>query len=96
MFAGEPLLLTVSRAPAKSGNAGAIVFGESMKAIGPFTAGEDAGRINVAVQRPTVNLREAENLGEQLAAETRRNQEPVTFSKHATFGPKRVTHPDLE
>jgi len=67
-----------------------------MKAQGPYAAGQDAGRVNVAVQRPTVNIREAENVGEQLAAETRRNQQPVTFSKHGSFGPRSVTHPGLE
>jgi hypothetical protein len=67
-----------------------------MNVPSPFAAGTDAGKINVAVQRPTVNLREAENLGEQFAAETRANQKPFTFSKHGTFGPKRVTHPGVE
>ncbi len=67
-----------------------------MKAPSPFAAGTDAGRVNVAIQRPTVNLREAENVGEQLAAETRRNQEPFRFSKHGTFGPQSVTHPGME
>jgi hypothetical protein len=62
----------------------------------PFTSGNDAGKINVAVQRPTVNIREAENVGEQLAAETRENQPQVRFSKHGTFGPKKITHPGLE
>lgn len=32
-------------------------------------------KINVAVQRPTVNVREAENVGEQMAAE---NRQPVS------------------
>ena len=68
-----------------------------MKPSGPFEAGNSAGPVNVAVQRPTVNVREAENVGEELAAETRREQVPTNlFSKHATFGPKRVTHPGLE
>ncbi len=67
-----------------------------MKAQGPFAAGNDAGKIDVALQRPTVNLREAENVGEQLAAETRRNQAPFTFSKHGTFGPRSMTHPGVE
>lgn len=68
-----------------------------MKAPAPFAAGEDAGRVNVAVQRPTVNMREAENVGEEMAAETERNQKPTNLlSKHATFGPKRVTHPGIE
>lgn len=68
-----------------------------MKASGPFTAGNDAGRVNVAVQRPTVNVKEAENVGEEMAAEVRRNQdEGLRFSKHGTFGPKRITHPGFE
>jgi hypothetical protein len=67
-----------------------------MKLQGPFAAGNDAGKVNVAVQRPTVNLREAENLGEELAGATRTNQKPVRLSKHATFGPQTVTHPGLE
>lgn len=61
-----------------------------------FAAGEENKKINPAVQRPTVNAREAENVGEQLAAETRRNMEPVRLSKHGTFGPRMVTHPGLE
>ena len=67
-----------------------------MRTPSPFAAGNDAGRINVAVQRPTVNIREAENLGEQLAGETRRNEPPMRFSRHGTFGPMTVTHPGLE
>ena len=62
---------------------------------GPYAAGNDTP-INVAVQRPTVNLREAENLGEQIGAETRANQAPVRLSKHGKFGPQTVTHPGLE
>lgn len=64
--------------------------------VGPFAAGENSGRINPSTQRPTVNVREAENLGEQLAGAERRVQPPVIFSKHATFGPKTITHPGLE
>ena len=63
---------------------------------GPYAAGEDSGKINVAVQRPTVNLREAENLGEQIAAVAQKNQPPVRMSKHGAFGPPKVTHPGLE
>jgi len=63
--------------------------------VGPYAAGHDS-KANIAVQRPTVNLREAENVGEQFAAETRANQQPVRLSKHASFGPQRVTHPGLE
>lgn len=68
-----------------------------IKPTGPYVPGNDAGKINVAVQRPTVNIREAENLGEELAAEVRRNQEPTNLlSRHAKFGPRVVTHPGLE
>lgn len=67
-----------------------------MKPQGPFAAGNDAGRTNVAVQRPTVDIKEAENVGEQLAGIQRRLQPEVTFSKHGTFGPKKTTHPGLE
>lgn len=63
--------------------------------VGPYAAGNDS-KINVAVQRPTVDLREAENVGEQAAAAGRVNQQPVRLSKHATFGPKQVTHPGFE
>ena len=65
-------------------------------AVGPLAAGENSGRINPSIQRPTANVREAENLGEHLAGETRKNQEPIRLSKHATFGPTTVTHPGLE
>lgn len=68
-----------------------------MKAPASFTAGNPAGPVNVAVQRPTVNVKEAENVGEEMAAEVRRNQEAgLRFSKHGTFGPKKVTHPGFE
>jgi hypothetical protein len=52
-------------------------------------------KINVALQRPTVNIKEAENVGEQAAAVAHTNPSP-SFSKHATFGPKQVTHPGIE
>ena len=64
-----------------------------MKAI-PFGP-QDGAKINVALQRPTVNLKEAENVGEQAQAAARVTPR-VSFSKHATFGPKAVTHPGLE
>lgn len=50
-------------------------------------------KINVAVQRPTVNVKEAENVSEQASAATQgmKNQ-PLQFSKHATFGPPKA-HP---
>lgn len=38
-------------------------------------------KINVAAQRPSVNIKEAENVGEQAMAETRRVQPEVKFSK---------------
>ena len=63
--------------------------------VGPYAAGNDSP-VDVAVQRPTVNLREALNRGEELAAATRRNQEPFRFSKHGTFGSAQSTHPGLE
>lgn len=70
-----------------------------MKLSGNFSAGLPTGKVNLAVQRPTVNLKEAENVSEQAAATTEHAKAtltPVTFSKHGTFGPKRVTHPGLE
>jgi hypothetical protein len=63
--------------------------------VGPFAAGNDE-KIDVAVMRPTTNLREAENLGEATAGEVRRNQQPFRFSKHGTFGPQSMTHPGLD
>jgi hypothetical protein len=65
-----------------------------MKRSGQFPLGGTGGPINVAVQRPTVNIKEAENVGEQAAAAV--HEEPVTFSKHGTFGPRVTTHPGLE
>lgn len=51
--------------------------------------------LNVAVQRPTVNMREAENLNEQAAAVANRNNpEGFRFSRHGTLGPQRLT--DIE
>lgn len=69
-----------------------------MKAQGMIPPMAAGGPINVAVQRPTVNVKEAENVGEQLAAEVAhlKGQPNLLFSKHATFGPKRVTHPGIE
>jgi hypothetical protein len=63
-----------------------------MKAqISPFNPGRE--KTNVAVQRPTVNLKEAENLGEQAEAAARTTQPGVRFGKHGTFfGPSPV-HP---
>ena len=49
-------------------------------------------KVNVAVQRPTVNIKEAENLGEQAVASSMAKPEPVRFSKHGVFGPSPV-HP---
>lgn len=64
-----------------------------MKAV-PFGP-QDGARFNIAVQRPTVNIKEAENVGEQAQAAAHITPR-VSFSKHATFGPKAVTHPGLE
>lgn len=43
--------------------------------------------MNVAVQRPTVNVRETENVGEQAAAEVK--PEGFRFYSHGTLGPHR-------
>jgi hypothetical protein len=70
-----------------------------MKLSGQFPAGIPSGKVNVAVQRPTVNVKEAENVGEQLAATVEHAKalpDAPRFSKHGTFGPARVTHPGLE
>jgi hypothetical protein len=67
-----------------------------MKTPSGFTlGGRGSGPINVALQRPTVNIKEAENVGEQAAAAAH-NEPTLSFTKHATFGPKVVTHPGLE
>jgi len=43
-------------------------------------------KTNVALQRPTVNLREAENLGEEAVAAASHIAKPeLRFSKHGTF-----------
>ena len=68
-----------------------------MKSAGQFPVGLPSGKENVAVQRPTVNLREAENVGAEMASVAQRSAATGnTFSKHATFGPKKITHPGLE
>lgn len=66
-----------------------------MKAPTEFPAGIPSGKVNLAVQRPTVNVKEAENQSEQAAAIVNRAK-AMTFSKHATFGPEKITHPGLE
>jgi hypothetical protein len=45
--------------------------------------------VNVAVKRPSVNLKEAENVGEQASAAT--HQKQPMFSKHGTYWP--TPHP---
>ena len=40
---------------------------------------------DVAVRRPNVNVREAENQGEEAAAVLNQNAAPVTFGRHGTF-----------
>lgn len=42
-------------------------------------------KINVAVQRPTVNVKEAENVGEQMAAVTHQNS-PNNLTKSGWGG----------
>jgi hypothetical protein len=63
------------------------------KLQGQFPIGIPSGRVNLAVQRPTVNLREAENVSEEAAAAS---HPQITFSRHGTFGPRKITHPGLE
>jgi hypothetical protein len=66
-----------------------------MKAAGKFPLGRSE-KFNVAVQRPSVNVREAENLGEQAAAAA--HSEPANanvytgISKHGTFSPTPKEH----
>ena len=71
----------------------------NMKApqVGPYAAGNDS-RINVALMRPTVNLKEAENVGEAAAAVAPHTNlaQPHRFSRHGTFGPIQITHPGIE
>jgi len=59
------------------------------KAPGQLPLGKDTP-MNVAVQRPTVNVREAENVGEQAAAAVH-SDSAFRFSKHGTLGPHRPT-----
>jgi hypothetical protein len=68
-----------------------------MRQSGQFPAGLPSGKVNVALQRPTVNLKEAENVGAELASVAQRSAASGNvFSKHATFGPKKITHPGIE
>ncbi len=62
--------------------AGQLSLGSGRKAPG---FGKDE-KLDVALQRPTVNLKEAENTGEQAEAATRAAQPAVRFSKHGTLG----------
>ena len=54
------------------------------KPQGNFPLGKSE-KFNVAVQRSSVNLKEAENQGEQAMAAARTVAPPVRFSKHGTF-----------
>ena len=51
--------------------------------------GPSDGRINIAVQRPNINVREAENQNEEAnaAAGSLKGPSGVTYSRHGTFGP---------
>jgi hypothetical protein len=54
--------------------------------------GRGTGPINVALQRPTVNLKEAENIGEQAKAVSDRvSGDGFRFSRHGTLGPAKPT-----
>ncbi len=57
-----------------------------MKAPGNFPLGKSQ-KINVALQRPSVNLKEAENAGAQAMALTRKSQPPAPISKLNKIGP---------
>jgi len=65
-----------------------------MKAAGQLALGSGRGKapgfgkdekIDVALNRPTVNVKEAENVGEQASAATRATAPPVQFSKHGSL-----------
>ena len=57
-----------------------------MSKAGQFPLGlAGSEKINVAVQRPNVNVREAENVGEQMAAVTHQAQ-PNKFTKSGWGG----------
>ena len=58
-----------------------------MKAKLGLPLGPTGDKINVAVQRPTVNVKESENLGEEAKAAARHSGEGLRFAKHGTFGP---------
>jgi hypothetical protein len=53
--------------------------------------GPSDDKINIAVQRPNINVKEAENVAEQANAVTQRLKGPngVTYSRHGTFGPSK-------
>ena len=59
---------------------------------GNFPIGKSE-KINVALQRPTVNVKEAENVGEQAEAAARASQPQVQFSKHGTMPGYKPVHP---
>ena len=44
-----------------------------------------SNKFDVALQRPTVNLKESENVASQAAAVLRKNDPTVRFAKHGTF-----------
>lgn len=57
-----------------------------------MSIGPSREKINVALQRPTVNVKEAENAGEQAVAAARHAADPqVKFARHGTFGPPQNT-----
>jgi hypothetical protein len=59
-----------------------------MKAAGNFPIGKSIKQ-NVALQRPSVDLKAAENAGEQAVALTRKSQPPAALSKFNKIGPPR-------
>jgi hypothetical protein len=52
-----------------------------------------ADNINLAVKRPSANIKEAENAGEQANAAAARYTQGMRFSKHGTFAQPAGTHP---
>lgn len=59
-----------------------------MKAKGLLPVGPSGEKVNLAVQRQTVNVKQAENLGEQAVAAANHANDGMVFAKHGTFGPK--------
>jgi hypothetical protein len=66
-----------------------------MPAKGNFALGKSE-KFDVALMRPTVNVKESENQGEQAMAAARTTAPPVKFSKHGTFPGGNPAHPVMD